>query len=98
MAKTSKSSKSFSFNHKVGLTIGSLFALGHLIWVALVALGIGRQLLDYHFSMHFVYFYQKPYSVLPFDFATALLGILTAFIVGYIAGWVASWIWGYFNK
>ncbi len=85
-----------NFNkNRMGLTLGSLFSLSHLLWVIIVALGFGQKILDSAHSYHFV---GGDHPVESFTFLTALLGVIFAFICGYIVGWLFACIWNYFKK
>lgn len=75
--------------NKLGLVLGVLFGLCHLVWVVLVAVGVGQPLVNWFSKMHFV---EPVYTVTAFGLGTAVLLVVMAFVVGYVIGWVASWI------
>jgi hypothetical protein len=80
---------------QAGLALGSLAALYHLLWVLAVALGYGQALLDWAYSMHFI---DSAQFVGTANFATAIIGIIKAFVCGFITGWLFAWFWNKFAK
>jgi len=76
--------------NKLGLVLGSFFALFHLVWILLVASGFAKQFLDYALSLHFM---SDVYSIGAFSFATAGMLLIFSFVSGYIIGWLFAEIW-----
>jgi hypothetical protein len=81
--------KELNKNH-VGLLLGGMMALWHLVWSTLVFLGFAKALLDWIFWLHFI---NIPVTIEPFDLLRAVLLVIVTFIVGYVSGWVAIWLW-----
>lgn len=79
---------------KVGLTLGSLIGLVHLVWSILVALGWAQGLVNFISWAHMM---QEPLAmVAPFNAGTAVLLVVITFIVGYVLGTVFALIWNNF--
>ena len=74
----------------VGLTVGIVVAGTHLVWAALVFLGLAQGFLDWVSWLHF---FQNPVIVMAFGWkrAAGLIGV--TFMVGYIVGWVSTTVW-----
>lgn len=81
--------------NKVGLTLGALFGLGHLLWSLLVAVGLAQPLLDWDFSLHFL---NNPFSVSGFSLTTAVILIVVTSVVGYVVGWAFAYLWEMVKK
>ncbi len=81
--------KELSKNH-VGLLLGGLMALLHLVWSVLVFFGVAKLLLDWILWLHFI---NIQVTVGPFDLLRAVLLVIVTFAVGFIVGWVSAWIW-----
>ncbi|MEK7640820.1 MAG: hypothetical protein AAB389_02390 [Patescibacteria group bacterium] len=77
-------------SHRLGMVVGSLAGLWHLVWVVLVATGGASILMDFVFRLHFV---EPPYAVMEFELGSAILLVALTAIVGYVAGWVLGAIW-----
>lgn len=77
--------------NRLGLTVGSVSALGHFTWVVIVALGFGQRFADF---VHNVHFFTDRHELVAFNIVTAALGVIFAFVIGYATGWVFAWIWG----
>lgn len=80
--------------HKLGIAVGSILGLYHLVWAILVALGIAQWLLDWAFKLHFI---QPPYAVTTFVFSYAVGLVLVTSVLGYMMGWVAGGIWNWLH-
>ena len=80
---------------KVGAVFALFFALWHLFWATLVALGIAQPLLDFVFWMHFI---NPPYEVEAFDAGRAgiLVGVTAA--IGMAGGLVGALLWNLFHR
>jgi len=81
--------------NKVGLSLGLLFGLLHLVWAILVALGLANRLLNFILGLHFV---NLSLAIKDFNAGTALALIVATFIVGYVAGWILASIWNRVHK
>lgn len=80
---------------KVGLALGGLFGLIHLVWSVLVALNWGQPLLDFIFKLHMIH---PVYTVGPFNMGIAVMLIVITAIIGYIVGHVFTLIWNKVHK
>lgn len=80
--------------HKLGLAVGSILGLYHLVWSILVALGIAQWLLDWVFKLHFI---QPPYTVNAFILSYAIALVIITSVLGYVIGWVAGGIWNWLH-
>jgi len=69
---------------KCGLTLGVLIGIAHIAWSVLVVLGLGQEVMDFIFRIHFL---GVGFRVLPFDLTTATLLVAftsgVAFLLGY---------------
>ena len=77
--------------NKLGLVIGGLFGLVHVVWVGLVMGGWAKPLADYILRLHFV---SPSYTLTAFNVTDAVLLIGIASAVGYGVGQVAACLWG----
>ncbi|HXK35373.1 MAG TPA: hypothetical protein VJ103_02640 [Candidatus Paceibacterota bacterium] len=75
---------------QAALTLGSIAAIGHFLWVLALIFGLGQRLLDWSLSYHFI---SIDKTVTSPTLGLAIIGIVTAFVCGYIVGWVFAWIW-----
>lgn len=76
--------------HRLGLALGYLFALLHLLWAIVVAAGLGETKMSWIFSLHFI---DMAYSMLPFNLLTAVLLVVLGFVGGYILGLLFALFW-----
>ena len=81
--------------NQVGLSLGALIGLWHLVWGLFVALGLASLILDWIYSLHFL---NNPFSVQPFDIVKWISLIIVTFIVGYIFGYVFALLWNKLHK
>lgn len=81
--------------NKVGLTLGSLFALVHLVWAILVRLGFGDNILGGIMRLHFI---SCPAAIAPFSIGTAIFLVVIAFVGGYALGWLFAMFYNYYDK
>ena len=81
--------------NKTGLIFGSYVAFFHLIWIIMVALGLGQLFLDFIMDIHLVY---NPFLVAPFSLARSLVLLIVTFIIGYIFGYAFAYVWNKFCK
>ncbi|MFA5948077.1 MAG: hypothetical protein WC806_03835 [Candidatus Gracilibacteria bacterium] len=70
-----------------GLMFGVLMAAIHLLWSLLVLADLAKPLLDWILSLHFMSF---TYSMLEFNYLSALLLLVVTFVVGYVVGFVVA--------
>lgn len=83
--------------NKLGLILGTFFALMHALWALAVAIGAGflQTALDWIFKIHFL----KPvYVITAFSLSNAILLVIVTFVCGYIIGWVFAAIWNWIGK
>ena len=80
--------------NKVGLTLGSFVGLLHACWSVLVAIGWAQSLVDFNLKMHMA---ELPLTILSFDFGTAVMLIVIAFLVGYVVGSAFAFLWNRFH-
>ena len=81
--------------HQLGLTVGILVALGHLIWAILVVMGSANLLLSKILSLHFI---NITFTIRDFNVLKAIILLIVTFIGGYIIGWVFAAIWNRLSK
>ena len=81
--------------HRVGMVLGGLYGLWHLIWSLLVLVGLAKPLLDFVLSLHFV---QVAYAVAPFKALKAVGLIVVTSALGYLLGYVLAWLWNRFGS
>jgi len=86
--------KELNKNH-VGLLLGGMMALWHLVWSTLVLLGFAKILLDWILWLHFI---NITVNIQSFDLVRAALLVIVTFVVGYVFGWVAAWLWNMLIK
>lgn len=79
----------------LALTLGSFFALVHIVWDILVATGSAKGIIDFGLMLHQV---KISYSILPFSLGSAIILVIVKFLVGYVAGWIFAGIWNRLNK
>lgn len=77
-----------------GLTLGTVIAAWHLLWVVLVAVHLAQPLLDFIFWLHLI---QPVYVVQPFAPLPALLLLVVTFAVGFSIGAVFAVVWNRFH-
>lgn len=70
--------------------VGLVIALYHAAWVALVATGAAKPLLDYVLRLHSL---EIDYSLAPFSADTAIMLIVVTYAVGALFGLVFALIW-----
>lgn len=81
--------KELNKNH-VGLIIGSMVGLWHVVWSILVLFGFAQTLIGWILWLHFL---NNPYQVEPFEFARATILVIVMFVAGYVVGWVSAYLW-----
>lgn len=80
--------------HKLGVAVGSILGLSHLVWAILVALGVAQWLLDWVFKLHFI---NPPYTLNTFILSYAIVLVATTSALGYVIGWTAGGIWNWLH-
>jgi len=71
------------YPNRAGLAVAAILAGWHLVWSLLVALGLGQQVMDIAFQMHFM----KSEAVIePFNLAMAGMLLAVTAVVGYLTG------------
>lgn len=78
---------------KVGLTLGVFFAAWHALWAILVGIGWGQTLIDLILPLHFLD--SLYYKITAFNFSTAVILIVLAFVSTYILGWLFAALWNW---
>lgn len=81
--------------NKVGLTLGALLALWHLVWGIMVALHWAQPFLNWIYKLHFL---NNPFKVGVFNITTTITLMVVTFIFGYIFGWVFVYLWETIKK
>ena len=76
--------------HKPALVVGLFIAAIHAIWAICVLFGVGQMYLDWIFTLHLIV---NPFTVMSFNFLSALLLVVVAFVCGYVATWLFVWFW-----
>jgi hypothetical protein len=76
--------------NRVGLAFAVLLGGAHLMWAALVALGLGQVLFDFALWAHMIHL---GITIGPFDPAAAVALVLITAILGYIVGYIGSLVW-----
>ena len=74
---------------KTAITLGLVFALYHLGWALLVAIG-GSSFVNWVMSIHFI---SSPFATSAVDAVTLIVGMVSAFIDGAIIGAVFAYIY-----
>jgi hypothetical protein len=79
--------------NKVGLALGSFFAVIHLVWALFVAITPNalQKFFDWIFNLHGI---APIIAITSMTLMKALTLIVVAFIFGYIIGWVFAWLFG----
>jgi len=77
--------------NKIGLALGSFFAVFHLVWAILVAVipNVLQTFFDWIFNLHGI----EPILVITtMTLMNAIALVLVAFIFGYLLGWIFAGI------
>lgn len=75
---------------KTALAVGGVIGLYHLGWVALVATGYAKPVMDFVLRLHFIKF---DYQMAPFDAVTGASLVAVTFAIGALFGLVFALIW-----
>jgi len=81
--------------NKVGLSLGIIFLLLHLIWILAVMGGFAEIILAWWNSSHFI---NMDFTITTFKIITAALTLFRAFIGGYLIGWLFAFIYNKLNN
>ena len=76
--------------NQLGLTLGIVFTILHALWVIIVWVGLGKSVVDW---MHSIHFLSDVHTITAVSLGTAVIGIIVAFVSGYVLGWVFAAIW-----
>ena len=84
-------------SHKVGLSLGTLFATMHAAWALMIAVGSSNVqiFVNWIYALHMI---AIPIAVQPFNLISAIELVIATFIGGYVLGWMFASIWNYFSK
>ena len=77
---------------KTSLAVGYVIGLYHLAWVALVASGYAKPVMDLILRLHFIQF---DYQMAPFDAATGASLVAVTFGVGAVIGFIFALFWNW---
>jgi uncharacterized membrane protein len=80
---------------KLGLVIGAVFGLSHLIWAALVAVGWAQGVLDFALWAHFI---GPAPRIEPFAIGTAAILVVVTSAVGFVIGVLLGTIWNWLHR
>lgn len=77
------------------MVLGVFVALMHALWMLLIFFGVAQLYMNWIFGLHLL---TNPYTVLPFNWGSAITLIIVTFVVGYVMGWVFAFIWNRLHK
>lgn len=77
---------------KTSLAVGFVLGLYHLSWVALVASGFAKPVMDFILRLHFIQF---DYQMAPFDAATGASLVAVTFGLGAVIGLIFALFWNW---
>lgn len=80
---------------RVGVSLGALIGLWHLVWSSLVAIGMAKPLLDFMLWIHFIRL-DIPFA--PFDPALAAVLVTVTSLIGFGFGWVFAVVWNAMHR
>lgn len=76
------------------ISVGAVFGVLHLMWVALVAAGIAKPILDLVLKLHFL---QLDYTLAPFVPSTAITLVGLTFAIGAMLGLIFALVWNWLS-
>jgi hypothetical protein len=76
------------------ISVGAVFGVWHLMWVALVATGVAKPIMDLVLKLHFI---QLDYTLAPFALSTALTLVGLTFGIGAVLGLVFALVWNWLS-
>jgi len=74
------------------LTLGSMAAILHAVWAAIVASGNGQGFFNWLTNLHFV---STTATVTAFNPATTVVLVVKAFVFAAIVGWAFASVWNW---
>ena len=77
------------------MIVGSFFAIFHLGWLILVAIGSAKPLIDFVLMLHHISF---SYAIASFSLIPAIGLLIFTFVAGYIFGWIFAAVWNALKK
>jgi hypothetical protein len=80
---------------KVAMTVGVVLSGWHLLWSALVFLGVAQPIMDFILWAHMI---NMQYVVGPFDLTACATLVVLTFVVGYVFGYAGALVWNKFHK
>ena len=80
---------------KAGFAVGIVLGLWHSIWVALVALGWAKPIMDFVLKLHFI---ELDYQLAPFAIGTGLTLIGITFGIGALFGLAFALVWNWLSE
>ncbi|WP_309660927.1 hypothetical protein [Sphingomonas sp.] len=79
---------------KAAISVGAVFAVWHLMWVTLVAIGIAKAVMDFVLKLHFIQF---NFTLAPFTISTAAMLVGLTFVIGALLGLVFALVWNWLS-
>jgi hypothetical protein len=80
---------------KAAISVGAVIGLWHLMWVALVALGWAKPVMDFNFRLHFI---ELEAGIAPFVAATAAMLVALTFTLGALFGLIFAVVWNWLGE
>lgn len=77
---------------RAAISVGAVFGVWHLMWVALVAIGAAKPVMDLVLKLHFI---QLDYTLAPFVVSTAITLVGLTFAIGAVLGLLFAFIWNW---
>lgn len=77
---------------KTSLAVGYVIGLYHFAWIALVASGYAKPVMDFILRLHFIQF---DYQMAPFDVVTGASLVAVTFGVGAVIGFIFALVWNW---
>jgi hypothetical protein len=79
-----------TFPYSLGMTVGAVVGLIHIVWSLLVAAGKAQAWVNWVAKLHFI---DPPAHVNTFDLGTAILLVIVTSLIGFIVGYVFGVVW-----
>lgn len=80
---------------KAALSVGLVLGLYHFSWVALVALGVAKPVMNFVLKLHFI---QMRYDIAPFSTSTAASLVVLTFAIGAAFGLIFAIVWNWLTS
>lgn len=81
--------------NRAGLAVGAVFALFHLCWAMMIALGFAQPMIDFMLWLHMI----KPFIVVDaFSIGRAVGLIVLTGVIGYLMGAVFAALWNWMHR